>query len=247
MPRSVTITGKVSDSPLGQVAVARNKQQLFVSDDVIPDTLPTQDAIAMLEDLWEHPQLVTIVTSLRTYNNMVMSACSIPREAKDGESVTFTCTFDFVRQITNERTTVRVAAPIAAAPLNKGPLASKNDDLVPRMVDQNDGAWYDPDINGWRYGASFNGTNWEFFKGTPTTQPPGLTDAQYLAGNQQGLVPLDKKPDGSVVAVPGAVDYSSAQTPGAPPPVAQNAGQQVQVPTNSPDVNSIVLPSNPDE
>lgn len=240
MPKSVTITGKVSDSPMGAVAVARVHAKPFVSDDIAPDTLPTQDALALLEDLWANPQLVTITTSLRNYDNMLMSSCSIPREAKDGESISFTATFELITQITNSRTTVRVAAPIAAVPVKKGPIAAKQDNLVPRMVDQYDGAWFDPDINGWRFGASYNGTNWEFFKGQPTTQPKGLTDAQYLAGNTQGLTPVDKKPDGSVVAAPAQADYAGVQTPAQPIPTAQNAGQQVQLPTTSPDPGQLV-------
>lgn len=239
LPRSVTITGKVSDTPMGAVAIARTqKAQQLAADNGAPDTLPTQDALALLEGLWATPQLVTIQTSLRTYDNMLMSTCSIPREAKDGQSISFTATFELIVQITNERTTVRVAVPIAAPPQQKGPVAAKPDEsknLVPRAVDQATGTWFDPDINGWRFGASFNGRNWEYFKGKPVTQPAGLTDAQLLANNTGGFHTIDQKPDGTVVSAPAYADYTTVQSP----TPAQNAGQQVQIPSNTLDLSNL--------
>jgi hypothetical protein len=238
-PREVEINGIVSDSPMGAVAIARVHKAPFVSDDVAPDTLPTVDVLAKLQEIYDTQKIVSIQTTLQVYDNMCMYDCQIPRSKDDGESIQFTCSFREIIFITNDLTTVRVAIPAAAAQVDQGTKAATpaNPNLVNRMVDPSDGAWFDPDINGWRYGASFNGTNWEFYKGDPTVQPKGMTDAQLLEANQQGLTPIDTKPNGDVTALPAQDDTTRFTQSGTATfneldaaTAAQNAGQQVQLP-----------------
>lgn len=90
-PDSVTIEGVVSNTPL--------------------DTTQTDDALtayAKLLALKDSPKLITIVTELRTYEDMLLTSLSVPRDTRTGDALRFTAVFKRVKLVKNKSTTVTV-------------------------------------------------------------------------------------------------------------------------------------------
>lgn len=73
-------------------------------------------AYTMLRDLRDNPRLITIVTGLRKYTNMLLTSLKVPREAKTGEALNFTAKFKEVRLATTTTTVVSTKQPKAKAP-----------------------------------------------------------------------------------------------------------------------------------
>lgn len=101
-PIVITIEGIVSDTPLGAIADIRHGDDTFT---------PSNEALAVLEGIRAARQPVTIQTTLRVFENMLMSGLSIPRDPQTGAALRFSATFTEVILVTNNRTTVRVATP----------------------------------------------------------------------------------------------------------------------------------------
>ncbi len=111
-PAKVTIEGVVSDTPLTEMARTR-----AASGGSGP---PSQDALAHLEKIRDDREPVTIVTSLRLYENMALESLSIPRSKDTGDALRFRAVFKQIRFVTNARTTVRVATPKSRKKVNRG-------------------------------------------------------------------------------------------------------------------------------
>lgn len=131
-PITVTITGVVSDTPIGEIeekraaaaaetaekqaARAMLKSMLGAFDDMTrglstPPYLPSEEALSKLERIRDGRAPVTITTSLRTYDNMVMTSLSIPRSGETGRALEFTATFQQVTIVEVKRVTVTVSKP----------------------------------------------------------------------------------------------------------------------------------------
>lgn len=108
-PLQVTIEGVVSDTPLGNAVQARQAAQ--TSPDTTFEFLPSDDALARLIAIFDAEEPVTIETSLKRFENMVLIDLDVPRDADTGDALHFTATFEQVTIVTNNRTTVRVASP----------------------------------------------------------------------------------------------------------------------------------------
>jgi hypothetical protein len=115
-PPTVSIEGVVSDDPIGPIAGRRG--DLNASGRL--EFSPTVDALAFLKAIYAERRVVTIVTGLGTYEDMALPELSIPRDAKTGAALRFMATFRQVRFVTNERTTVSVAVPLAAKKADRG-------------------------------------------------------------------------------------------------------------------------------
>jgi hypothetical protein len=98
-PLKISMEAFVSDTPLGTIA----------SDSTRQSGAPSASALAMLLAVRDAGEPVTIITSLGTYKNMLMSNLSIPRESGEGFQLRFKVDFVQVLFITNNRTIVRVA------------------------------------------------------------------------------------------------------------------------------------------
>lgn len=122
LPRTITIEGVVSDTPLGLAAIAREDRAVIASaDETLADrVLPSIEAFTFLERVYEARQPVTITTSLRVYENMVMESLSIPRTATTGDALRFTATFRQIRIVDVRRSRVRVAAPRGSGKRRRG-------------------------------------------------------------------------------------------------------------------------------
>ncbi len=110
-PLTVTIEGVVSDTPIGAIRDTR-----------AGTTLPSDDALAHLKRIREAREPVTIETSLGVYDNMVMTALTVPRDARTGHALRFTAAFTQVTIVENERTTVVTRKPNGRAKQKLGNL-----------------------------------------------------------------------------------------------------------------------------
>jgi hypothetical protein len=162
-PIEVQVRGIVSNSPIGPVATLR--QGGFIQG--ASDGNYANDAYQQLLKMRSDREPIDIRTSLQTFKNMAMKSLTIVRGSGGDQYLEFDATFVQITVIQNKRS-IRVAIP-AAQDKTKKDDGTKGSGLVDRKVDPYDGTWYDPDIEGWREGASFNSTkgHWEFFKGRP--------------------------------------------------------------------------------
>ncbi len=241
--REVQIEGVVSDSPIGPIAALRKiaahpETTLTQANIAGADALPSEDAVAVLENLWETKKIITIETTLRVYENMLMTACNIPIDKDTGEALRFSCTFRTAIFITGENSSVRVAAPVGAGNVNGGKKKALPSGYAPRSVlKDSPGIWFDPDINGFRFGAQFDGQNYHFLKGTPVGSAgdpafgggPGQSDSVYRTINEQELPKIDPNlPTGA--STPFIDDSASGDLFHQDGTRAQNAGQQMTLP-----------------
>ncbi len=109
-PRRYVCEGVVSDTPLGELVAIREAQ----------GGRPSEMARAHFEDIHERRARIIVATAKKRYENMVMETCVFPENEDTGEALRFRATFKQIRMITNERTTVRVAVPIAKKKVNRG-------------------------------------------------------------------------------------------------------------------------------
>lgn len=105
---TVTLESVVSDTPLGDLANRR-----------AGDVPPSQEALARLEAIDEARQPVTVITTLRTYTDMILESLSIPKDAKTGKALRFTARFRRIR-IAEVDTAARVDIPRGKAKSNRG-------------------------------------------------------------------------------------------------------------------------------
>lgn len=108
-PRTLSIDGIVTDTPHGDM---RNRRS--------PDTIPSQDFRAYLEELSKGETLIQVLTEQRLYKSMVLQSWSETVSAETGASMQFRCQFMEVLLVENERTVVRVAIPRAKGKDNLG-------------------------------------------------------------------------------------------------------------------------------
>ncbi len=113
-PRTAQLDGIVSDAPLNILKIARNES----------GSPPSEEAISLLERIYNEKRIVTIETTLKTYENMQMTGCTIPIEAETGEALKFSCTFQQALFVSNARAIVRTASPLGAGTDSKGAKAS---------------------------------------------------------------------------------------------------------------------------
>lgn len=123
-PVIVTLVGIVSDTPIGDLA---ERRQL---DDVHSAT-----AYDTLAEIQNRRETVTIETSLRLYDNMILKNLGIPRTVTTGDSLQFTVTFKQITFVTNDRTIVRVAVPRAKRKVKRGAKQIEEVPPAPSTVD----------------------------------------------------------------------------------------------------------------
>jgi hypothetical protein len=114
-PAVLTIEGLVSDTPINRSQVRRIVESLGVSFESLSleDVLAgqpgyAQQAFGVLETMRDTAKLVQIVTGLKTYEDMILTSLSVPRNAQSGDALRFTATFKHVRLVTNQTTTATV-------------------------------------------------------------------------------------------------------------------------------------------
>jgi hypothetical protein len=225
-PIVVTMDCIISNTPLPPISSLRGPRDdgtafsLLSATRGVLQVTPAQEAYQRMMIIRNAREPVTIRTSLDTFKNMVLKNLTIPRASGSGDALRFTASWQQVEIITNVRGT-RVAIPGAktGTSKNKPPAPTKQKFFI---TDPYDGTWFDPDINGWREGASFNPKTgrWEFFKGRPIHIDQQRwqsgefhpTDAEVRQINENGVLP------------PGTIDKNGK--------VNQNLAQQVHLVTD---------------
>lgn len=113
-PRELTLTNAiVSDTPIG--VVAKDPSRSPTSG----QPLPSKDAFARLEKIYEAREPVTIVTNLKKYDNMVMDQLTIPVDRKSAKALNFIAHFKQIRIVLNRRVTVAVPNLVGRANLGQ--------------------------------------------------------------------------------------------------------------------------------
>ena len=120
LPITLTIDGIVSDTPIGAAAVQRANESPLGGE-----FLPSRDALAYLRGVRLQREPVTVETSLSTYENMVLTSLQVPQDARTGDSLRFTASFQQIEIVRTERAPVAVATPRAQSKRNRGAKPSK--------------------------------------------------------------------------------------------------------------------------
>lgn len=117
LPAVVTITGVVSDTPIGTIAGTR---ALEAASGANGGGNPSDAVIAKLLQIRDQREPITIKGSKKTFDNMLMQSLVIPIDDKTGNATHFTATFKEVILVTNDRQFVRVAIPNAGKKVSLG-------------------------------------------------------------------------------------------------------------------------------
>jgi hypothetical protein len=116
-PDGLMIEGLVSNTPL-----SRDQMRRYISAGGVElETATFEDAprgvLGYAERAFERlkalvgARLVTVVTGLESYPNMMLESLSVPRDSKTGDALKFTATFKQVEIVTNKLTTVETRVP----------------------------------------------------------------------------------------------------------------------------------------
>ena len=135
-PLTITVTGLVSDTPLGEAKVARSQFTLVGGEAF---ALPQDEARARLKAIYEAREPVTVELTRGKFENMVLQQFSERRDGQTGDALRFTATFVQVRIVTNLRATVRVAVARAAKKRDLGHLTPHEKELLAPVKDTIDG------------------------------------------------------------------------------------------------------------
>jgi len=174
LPIIVTIDGIVSDTPIGAVEVDRAAARTFAG----VKGLPSEAALAHLLGIRDARLPVTIATSLKTYDNMVLQNLTIPRESPGTAALLFTAVFQQVILVSNTRVTIKIKGrrgggkPKFYGPGPSTPLA--DEDFIPdppRAFKEPDGDYIDSEgyLVTRRNGVENHTNSW--FKSPPINAP----------------------------------------------------------------------------
>jgi hypothetical protein len=114
-PVQLSITGIVSDTPIGSRQVQRSIAVGGASVQVTQQEPPTSTtgygraAWAKLDAIRTAAKPVKVVTRDKTYENMALVSLSVPKESKTGGALYFTAQFKQIRIVYNRTTKVVVA------------------------------------------------------------------------------------------------------------------------------------------
>jgi hypothetical protein len=114
-PVQLSITGIVSDTPIGSRQVQRSIEVGGASVQVTQQEPPSsatgfgRAAWAKLDAIRTAAKPVKVVTRDKTYENMALVSLSVPKESKTGGALNFTAQFKQVRIVYNRTTRVVVA------------------------------------------------------------------------------------------------------------------------------------------
>lgn len=88
----------------------------------------SKDAYAAIERLQAEGKLITVTTSLRQYENLLVEHLSAPVDASTGDGLKFSITLREIRTVESKTVPVRVSVPRAAKPVNLGKQTPKQAD-----------------------------------------------------------------------------------------------------------------------
>lgn len=126
-PEELTIEGVVSNTPLNFIQARRSVTSegfTWTTSAQINAVRGTpgnaEAAYVTLRAMRDVPKLLTIITALRSYDNMVMTSLKIPRDKETGDVLKFEAKFKQVRIVTNAVTVVATKVNKAKPQVKKG-------------------------------------------------------------------------------------------------------------------------------
>ncbi len=113
-PETLTLEGLITNAPLSRDPLSPSTAESlagsidtgFISR-AQGDPTRAVSAYQDLRDLKDAGELIEVVTSLRSYSDMVLTNLSVPRDAKTGECLKFTATFKQIRVVENKKVIVQ--------------------------------------------------------------------------------------------------------------------------------------------
>jgi D-ribose pyranose/furanose isomerase RbsD len=100
-PKKITVNGFVTNSPINSLGKIGE-----IKDAIAGNSGLSQKRVSVaeyeLQSILFNKELVTIVTSLDVYDDMVMTSLSIPKDSKTGDALRFTATFQQIIKITTQ-------------------------------------------------------------------------------------------------------------------------------------------------
>lgn len=113
VPRAFRVEGFISDAPLGADLESLRQQETGGT------LAPSEFCYTQLEKIHSDREPVTVVTSLRVYENMAMVSCEVSRDKDTGRALSFSASFEQIDIVTNQRTVVRTVLQ-GAKSVNRG-------------------------------------------------------------------------------------------------------------------------------
>lgn len=111
-PDRVSFTGQISNANLYPEVTSASSESATGQVDSAGGNDRIQTTFDLLRKLHETRQVVTVYTKHRTYTDMALTSCNIPRNASIGDSLQFTLQFTKIRIVSTQ--TVLVPPGISA-------------------------------------------------------------------------------------------------------------------------------------
>lgn len=131
LPLELEIEGIVTNTPIGGMVELRGATA-SADRSALHLPTPTELALAHFDRIVERRLPITIQTSTKLYEQMVMISNTEPRDATTGKAMRFTASFRQITIVTNQRTLVRTAAPRGSGVKNLGAKPAVSTDAVGR-------------------------------------------------------------------------------------------------------------------
>lgn len=146
-PERLTLEAIVSNTPLSREQQARKVEvtgggSIFsTADKERPAGIagPAELAYARLRDLMVQAQLVSVVTGLRVYDDLIIESLSVPRRAATGDALEFSVRLKTIRLVNNKVTTIRVSKtkePRAHSKKDQGKVPAQEKSLLVSGLDE---------------------------------------------------------------------------------------------------------------
>lgn len=98
-PRSVIVTGEITDSPVVFFSAINSIRNLLSENETVSRSVEAYD---QLLEIYKSHDVVTLVTGLKIYTDMVMKSFDVPKDQRTGKRLQFTAEFEEVRKVTSE-------------------------------------------------------------------------------------------------------------------------------------------------
>lgn len=112
LPDVLTIDGILSNAPLGPRRISRGVRGAGAPG-------YAQEAFGRLMKLKRDRRLVVVVTAHRAYERMMLTALDVPRDARVGDAIRFSATFEEVRVVTLGRQALERPSTVPTLPRKK--------------------------------------------------------------------------------------------------------------------------------
>lgn len=137
----LTIEGLISNTPMNRAQMSRANETQGIT--TAPNDPPVQErpgfaeeAYRKLLELQAAGTLLTVVTRLRVYDNMLIASLTVPEDSRTGDALRFNATFQQVRIVSNKITqTVVTKEPKAKPKKDTGKQVAKPTTTEPEKSD----------------------------------------------------------------------------------------------------------------